>query len=84
MVGFLRKRQCHIYPFNEDEPSTGHAAVRTHSEVKRQAMEVCSNKEAGKKVYLLTDFLCRHQLLLFYTLKHTLTNDEFIITFLKE
>ena len=50
---FDRNRQCHIYPFNKGEPTTGHAAVRTHTEVKRQAFEVCTNKEAGKKVLLL-------------------------------
>ena len=51
VISLHRNRQCHIYPFNKSEPSTGHAATRTHAELKKQALEVCANKEAGKKVY---------------------------------
>ncbi|XP_044169373.1 uncharacterized protein LOC114951105 isoform X2 [Acropora millepora] len=52
-----RNRQCHVYPFNKGEPTTGHAAVRTHTEVKRQAFEVCTNKEAGKKDFAIEGVL---------------------------
>jgi len=43
-----KKRQSHIYPFNNDSNNlSGHARVRTHQEMKNNALMSISNQESG-------------------------------------
>ena len=43
-----RKRQCHIYPYNQGFPS-GHCEERHHHEVKKQALQALKNRMNGMK-----------------------------------
>lgn len=43
-----RNRQCHIYPYNSSS-SSGHGEVRSHDEVKQQALQVLRKKKDGAK-----------------------------------
>lgn len=43
-----RNRQCHIYPYNHTS-SNGYGEVRTHVEVKQQALQVLRRRKNGVK-----------------------------------
>lgn len=44
------RRRCHVYPFNKAfAATTGHAGLRNHGEVKKQALEALRQKSQGKK-----------------------------------
>lgn len=44
------RRRCHVYPFNKAfAATTGHAGLRTHHEVKQQALEALRQRRQGKK-----------------------------------
>lgn len=46
------RRSCHIYPFNKEFASTtGHKGLRSHDEVKKQALVALSKKASNKKVH---------------------------------
>ena len=49
------RRRCHVYPFNKAFASTtGHAGLRTHHEVKEQALEALRQRRQGKKNVIFT------------------------------
>ena len=56
-----RKKQCHIYPYNEDYHE-GHCEVRQHDEVKEQALQALRNRRSGVKsvMMLLIIFIILH------------------------
>ena len=39
-----KKRQCHIYPYNASFPD-GHCQARSHSEVRKQALQALQNRK---------------------------------------
>ena len=41
-----RKRQCHIYPYNNSF-AVGHCGLRKHDEVKQQALQALTNRKNG-------------------------------------
>lgn len=44
------RRRCHVYPFNKEfAATTGHAGLRSHEEVKEQALEALRQRSQGKK-----------------------------------
>lgn len=43
-----KKRQCHIYPYNTSFQD-GHCPMRSHDEVRKQALEALQNRKNGMK-----------------------------------
>jgi len=44
------RRRCLVYPFNKEfAATTGHAGLRSHEEVKEQALEALRQRSQGKK-----------------------------------
>lgn len=44
------RRRCHVYSFNKEfAATTGHAGLRSHEEVKEQALEALRQRSQGKK-----------------------------------
>lgn len=44
------RRRCHVYPFNKEfAATTGHAGLRSHEEVKEQALKALRQRSQGKK-----------------------------------